>query len=318
MRLGGVGWPDCRFMALKCRLELTEQCLEAPGSRDAGPPMEDSQARSGTREGEWMRATCRFTTASAGAASLVFLAVLGIGCATMPDEDQDPNRNLREAAARRDVGIDYLAKGRTALAIRELGHSKALDPQDPKTLLWLGEAHRRRGRLDEARSYMEAAIELDPGYHDARLNLSGLLILMKRYREAIDQAQALIQDATYEAPWRAYNNQGWAELQQGRFQQAKDAFEHALDFHENYWPARLNLGILAMDEGREREAIDEFTQILDRSPQWVAAEANYRIAQAYVSLGERGEALSHFQLVLSSEPESSWGKQSQVYLESLR
>ena len=33
-------------------------------------------------------------------------------------------------------------------------------------------------------------------------------------------------------------------------------------------------------------------RFLDRSPQWVAAEANYRIAQAYVSLGERGEALS--------------------------
>ena len=102
MRLGGVGWPDCRFMALKCRLELTEQCSEAPGSRDAGPAHGglDSQARSGTREGECMRATCRFTTASLGAASLVFLAVLGIGCATMPDEGHDPNRNLREAAAR--------------------------------------------------------------------------------------------------------------------------------------------------------------------------------------------------------------------------
>ena len=112
------------------------------------------------------------------------------------------------------------------------GTRRSSIPRTPRPLLWLGEAHRRRGRLDEARSYMAAAIDLDPGYHDARLNLSGLLILMKRYGEAIDQAEALLQDATYEAPWRAYNNLGWAELQQGRFEQAKDAFEHALDFHE--------------------------------------------------------------------------------------
>ena len=43
----------------------------------------------------------------------------------------DAQQSLREAAARRDVGIDYLAKGRTALAIRELAHAKTLDPKDP-------------------------------------------------------------------------------------------------------------------------------------------------------------------------------------------
>lgn len=258
-----------------------------------------------------------FTAAPIWAACLVLSALLGLGCATVID-DVDVQQSLREAAARRDVGIDYLSKGRTALAIRELVHAKTLDPKDPKTLLWLGEAHRRRGRLEEARGYMESAVTLDPGCHDARLNLSGLLILMERYPASIAHAQELIDDPTYEAPWRAYNNLGWAELQQGRYADARDAFEHALDFHQNYWPARLNLGILALEEGRQREAIAEFSQVLDRSPVGATMEANYHIAVAYVSLGERGEALSHFESVMASDPESSWAKRSREHLESLR
>ncbi|MFP8874872.1 MAG: tetratricopeptide repeat protein [Myxococcota bacterium] len=258
-----------------------------------------------------------FTAAPIWAACLVLSASLGLGCVTVI-EDVDAQQSRREAAARRNVGIDYLAKGRTALAIRELAHAKTLDPKDPKTLLWLGEAHRRRGRLEEARGYMESAVTLDPGYHDARLNLSGLLILLKRYPASIEHAQELLDDPTYEAPWRAYNNLGWAELQQGRYAEAKDAFEHALDFYQNYWPARLNLGILALEEGRQHEAIAEFTRILDRSPAGAAVEANYHIAVAYVSLGEAGEALAHFESVMASDPESSWAKQSQDYLESLR
>ena len=96
-------------------------------------------------------------------------------------EKHPPSQEHREAEARRNLGMDHLAKGRTALAIRELTHAESLNTTDSDTQLWLGESYRRKGRLKEAQRYAERAVRLDPENHDARLNLSGLYLQMGRF-----------------------------------------------------------------------------------------------------------------------------------------
>ena len=68
------------------------------------------------------------------------LVVSGTGaCVTQPVAPQEtPEKILEQANAKRDVGMDHLAKGRTAMAIRELLNSERLNPDDPETQLWLG------------------------------------------------------------------------------------------------------------------------------------------------------------------------------------
>lgn len=252
-------------------------------------------------------------------ASLVLVAFVAAGCASTSDVEADQHEtDLRIAVAKRNVGIDHLANGRTPMAIRELQHAYELDPNDAETVLWLGEAYRRRGLLDQALEFMLRAQEMDPANQDLLLNLTGLYVQVKRFAEAIETSQVLIDDPTFPAPWKAYTNRGWAELQLGHTSDARASFEEALAFQPRYWPARLNLGILEAREGRRLQAIVNFEKVLERNVGRSAeAETNYRLGEAYVSLGRRDKALHYFKVAAEKAPYERWGQQSQEYIKLL-
>jgi len=143
--------------------------------------------------------------------ALLAVVLLG-GCATTITEEQ--KKQIELAAATRDVGIDHLSQGRTAMAIRKLKQARDLNPKDPQSYLWLGEAYRRKGLVERAEENLLIAIELtdDPtskSQQETRLNLSALYIQMKRYPEAIELCDALVDDPTFSSPWRPLTNRGW-------------------------------------------------------------------------------------------------------------
>jgi Tfp pilus assembly protein PilF len=253
--------------------------------------------------------------------ALISLAILlfGIsGCASGPTA-QERERDQRVGRARRDVGIDYLANGRTPMAIRELQHSDILAPGDPVTVHWLGEAYRRRGLLDKALEYMLKAVEMDAEDHELRVNLAGLYIQLGRYQEALEHSQILIDDPTFPSPWRAYTNLAWAQLQLGQLSVARENLLEALAFKPDYWPARLNLGILEAKSGRSLAAIVNFETVLERRniSQNAESEATYRLGEAYVSMGQRAKALEYFKRSAERMPLGHWAQQSGEYLKLL-
>ena len=224
----------------------------------------------------------------------------------------------RLALAKRNVGVDYLSKGRTPMAIRELQYSYELNPDDYVTVNWLGEAYRRRGLLNKALEHFLIARELAPEDPALLLNMTGLYIQLKRFPEAIELSQILIDEPTFNWPWQAYTNRGWAELQLGHTDEARASFEEALAFRPTYWPARLNLGILDNQQGRRLQAIANFEKVLERNlGRRVTAETNYRLGAAYVSLGRRGKAVEYFRAAAEKAPYERWGKQSEEYLKLL-
>ena len=249
---------------------------------------------------------------------LLPLAIASAGCATPAATPEEHAVDLRIAVAKRNVGLDHLANGRTPMAIRELQRAYEINPEDPVTIGWLGEAYRRRGLLDKALEYFEMARKMSPEDPDLLLNLAGLYIQLKRFPEAIDASQVLIDDPTFAAPWKAYTNRGWAELQLGHVTEARSCLEEALAFRPNYWPARLNMGILELQEGRKLQAIVNFEKVLERNVGPSAeAETNYRLGEAYVSLGRRDKAVEYFKLAAERAPYERWGKQSEEYLKLL-
>lgn len=244
---------------------------------------------------------------------------LTTGCVTTEIGGQAPADLTRQAETRRDVGIDHLTKGRTALAIRNLLESVEQNPEDYESQLWLGEAYRRRGLTDLAEDHLLTAIELASRRHRPRINLAALYLQVGRYEESIVQSNVLIDDPTFAALWQALTNRGWAYFKMDQPSQARVSYEEALEFHPTYWPALLNLGILESSLGRRLEALERFQQVLLEHPSRNAqAEANFRIGEAFVSLGRRDRALTHFANAIEVSPYGRWGKQSQKYLKLLR
>ena len=164
----------------------------------------------------------------------------------------------------------------------------------------------------------QQALEMDPKDQELQLNIAGLYILLKRFPEAIEVSQILIDDPTFASPWRPLTNRGWAELQLGQLRQARASFTTALDFRPRYWPARLNLGILESKQGNRLQAILNFERVLERNiGENAEAEVNYRLGEVYVSLGRREKAIDRFRLAAKVSPEGSWAKRSEENLRLL-
>lgn len=259
-----------------------------------------------------------------GAAGIsVFLAS---GCAVQTTYTTDSSSVVPESQAKRDLGIDYLSAGRTAMAIRDLLASLEMDSSDPQTHLWLGEAYRRKGQTAKAEGYLNDALSIARRRGDSRaeqeamLNLSALLSQIGRYEDALPHCEALALDPTFSTPWRPLSNCGWALMKLGRLAEARSHFEDALDFFPRFSPALLNLGILDAQEGHRLAAIKNLEKALAARRLGASgyAEANYRLGELYVALGNRAKAVEHFTAAAKVAPEADWGSQSQAYLDLLR
>ena len=250
------------------------------------------------------------------AIGMAWLASGLLGCATLTGTASEDD--ARKATSRLDLGTDHLTNGRSALALREFLAAEQLDPHNAQVQYALADAYLARGKRVEAQRHARRALQLFPDYHDARLFLSALLLIEKRYADTIVECDRLIDDPTFPTPWRAYTNRAWAEYQLGRKKDARESLEYAREFQRNYWPATLALAILESDAGHRPEAIRLYQEIIAQSPgAAVEAEVNYRLAEVYVALGQRREAMGHLSTSVARAPESEWGKKSQAYLKRL-
>lgn len=244
------------------------------------------------------------------------IATSGLGCATLAGGAGA--QDARKAASHVQVGSDHLANGRSAIALREFLAAERLDPKNAQVHYALADAYLARGKRAESEKHARRALALFPDYHDARLFLTALLLVDKRYAEAIPECNRLIDDPTFDAPWRALTNRAWAEYKLGRAKDARGSLAQAREYRQNYWPATLALAIFEGDAGRRTEAIRLYKDIIALAPgPAVESEVNYRIAEIYVALGKRKEAMGHLTTSVARAPESHWAKKSQDYLKRL-
>jgi tetratricopeptide (TPR) repeat protein len=249
------------------------------------------------------------------ASGLLALAPL-LGCATAPTAEEE-ERDLKKAASHFNLAADHAENGRLELALRDLLVAASLDPGNPRIQHSLGMLYLQKGKVPEAETHLLRALEIRPDYGQARFNLSTLYLNQERYEECIEHSKILYDDATW--PWRALTNWGWAAYKLGRVGEARRQLERSRDFHAPYWPTLLNLGILEAEQGHRVEAIRYFSDVLEIEPEASAvAEANYRLAEIYVSLGKREQAVGHLRMAVVRAPSDPWGKKSEEYLKLLR
>jgi Tfp pilus assembly protein PilF len=244
--------------------------------------------------------------------------VVATGCATT-EPAQTKEHRLLKAKSHFDIGLDHMNAGRFAVGLRELRVAESYDPKNPRIQVGLAEAYMHKGKEAEAEAHLLRALEIHPEYHDARLNLSALYLLTERWPEAATHSQILVDDPTFPGVWRAFTNVAVARLGQKQLAEARRNLDLAIEFNPIYWPALLSRGILESEEGRTREAISFFELMLEQnSIPSARAEANYHLAEVYVSLGDREKAVGHLKTAVAQTPDGQWGRKSEAYLQILR
>ena len=179
--------------------------------------------------------------------------------------DRRLRANLNDAPAHRDLANLYMKQGRQDEAFAELAIAAWLDPDDPLTLVTLGQSLMAERRDEQAVAALERAVSLQPGLRDARYALAQALTRVSRRAEA---------------------ERHLAEFERQRTE-AVAREQRALDIEAMRSEAAMHAAA-----GRHRQAIDAWKKVIALEPD---GAQNYRdLAEALVRAGALEDSLQYF------------------------
>jgi tetratricopeptide (TPR) repeat protein len=162
----------------------------------------------------------------------------------------------------------------------------------------LGNEFTRQGRLDEAISHYQTALQVKPDYAEAHYNLAEALLRKGALDEAIVHYQKALQiDPDY---GDANNNLGNALMRQGRVDEAIAHYQRALQINPDSAGTHVNFGNALVQSGRVDDAIAQYRQALQINPDF--AQAHYNLGKVLLQRGAEDEAIAHYQRAVQINP----------------
>lgn len=159
------------------------------------------------------------------------------------------------------------------------------DPGVPRNQVNLALAFQSAGQAGRAEEHLRRALDLWPGYTQARLLLARHYLGDGRADEALRLLQEGEAWGGRQADFQYRLGRTWTMLK--RPQQALRAFDAAVRIDPTYWPADLRAGELLVRLGRFREARARLERALETT-HWRLPEGIYYLALAHRGLGSSG------------------------------
>ena len=200
--------------------------------------------------------------------------------------------------ALRLMGEIRLRRGQLEDAARYIDAALALDDQDPKLFNQRGRLRNNLGDLDQAESDFRHALELDPNFADALSNL-GHVLRRQGFADAANQCfrKALARDPEHSA---ANLNLGAALFEQGKPDKAILLLERGLKENMTNMAGRYNLALAYHQVGRFDEAVYTYRQVIAAGSRDPDAYSN--LAAALQAMGDVEGAVCGFQSALQMSP----------------
>jgi Tfp pilus assembly protein PilF len=225
---------------------------------------------------------------SAFAVALLGALLLCSGCKHAPDE-----KARRGAEIHNDLAVGSLNQGDYKSAYSEFQQAVALDDT-------LADAHDGLGillhlnyqKLPEAEAQYRRALELQPAFPEAHVNLGNLYLDEGRYDEAIVQYEFALNDMLYRTPHFAQSNLGWALYKKGQSERAIESVRAAVTAVPNFCQGWRTLGLIYEGTGREEKACEAFGEFVQSCSS--VAEAHHLLGGCQAKLGRTELARGSF------------------------
>lgn len=133
-------------------------------------------------------------------------------------------------------------------ARRHVNNALDIDDRISDAYMVLAMIFQREGDLDLADSNFQRAISLDEDNSSARNNYAAMLFSQGRFRESYEQLERVADDTNYEGRSLVFEGLGRSALRLNRQEDAKAAFQRALQINENLYIAPLELALIYFDQ----------------------------------------------------------------------
>lgn len=182
----------------------------------------------------------------------------------------------------------------------------------------LGVIHHQAGLMQKARQRFERALEINPRYTEAALNLAVCYNELGRYEDAraVYERAAGSPAATESTPRPAarhiddafvrgkianlHADLGQAYYAVGMLDAASEEYRKALELCPTFVDIRTRLGMTLRDAGKYDESVAELDAAKVAAPDYLPARINLGVT--LWCMGRQGEARSEWQSVLAQDP----------------
>jgi len=174
----------------------------------------------------------------------------------------------------------------------------------------LGAIYHQQGRFQDAVKLYAYALELNPQYLEARLNLAVLLCDMGRY----EHTHRLLAPLKKSAPFPGRLNMvrlaerhmdtGDAYYQLHLYEHARVEYEHAAKLRPGWLDLKVRLAVVYRRLGRVADAIRELELARRLDPKDLSVQSD--LGLCYYQAGQRDRAAALWQAVLTQAPDHEW------------
>jgi type IV pilus assembly protein PilF len=164
-------------------------------------------------------------------------------------------------------------------------------------------------RLSDAETYVRRALRVNEGFREAKNTLGQILILQKRYPEAITVLEPLTKDPAFESSFLAWGNLGWAQVLWGQIDRGIESLKSSIT-EPRFCVGHYRLGIAYEKKGDLAAAEQSLTNAVSvEAPECKnLQDAWQERARVRVQLGKVAEARADFEKCRDIAADSRSGK----------
>jgi len=178
----------------------------------------------------------RFAKVSIFAIAMLWAAV---GACSVRGANAPGANPERQSEAEYDLARDYFYKDQPRRALDHCRRAIELDSENANALYFASTIHLYfcSGRLElsdpdcrlsDAEAYVRRALHVNDTFREAKNTLGQILILEKKYPEAIAVLEPLTKDPAFESSFLAWGNLGWAQVLSGRVDQGIESLKSSV------------------------------------------------------------------------------------------
>jgi Tfp pilus assembly protein PilF len=175
------------------------------------------------------------------------------------------------------MGSNYLNKGNIELAMFELNKAARLIPKDADVHFAIGTVHLLREEPELAVEEFLKTIEFNKNHADGYNNLGYAYLKLGRWDEAIESCQRALEEVSYDTPERAMTIIGWAYYKKGEPTRALDMLQRSLNIKNNQPDTENRVATIYLEEGRLDKARIILLDLVKRVPKFANARLNLGI-----------------------------------------